>query len=218
MSRPVSIVSFSLMLLFSTSAIAAPVAIVEELNAPSAGLEIMDFVSEGQTIKLGASEKLVLGYMQSCVRETITGGTITIATKQSTVNGGQLVREDVPCANRKADLDGQVAGKSGAMAFRGSRSDVGLSTPDYVIMGTSPVFVFDSPAASITITRIDRKGETYQFPVEGKFIDTSKQRLQLQRGATYKAEISEDVFKTFKVDTRASHRPDAIVNRMIRLP
>jgi hypothetical protein len=199
---------------------AQPVAIVEDINAPSTRLEVMDFLSQGQTIKLGKSEKIVLGYMNTCFRETITGGTVKIMEMQSEIHGGQLIREEVECSGAQTDLDGQVASKSGAMAFRGAGGNsVGLAEPDIILMGTSPVFIFEKPARNtITITRMDKKGEVHKLTANAKYLDTSKKQMRLHRGGLYKAELSETVFKVFKIDSKASHQPVAVISRMVRLP
>src|SRR5258708_25338835 len=85
-------------LLVSTSARAqAPVAVVEDVESKSAGVEFMDYVSAGKTIRLGPSDTLVLGYMQSCWRETIIGGTATVGAHQSAVAGGKARREPLSC-------------------------------------------------------------------------------------------------------------------------
>jgi hypothetical protein len=61
--------------LYSTSAAAQnPAALVEDVTAKNAGVDFMDYVSAGKKIKLAAGEVLVLGYLNSCIRETITGG------------------------------------------------------------------------------------------------------------------------------------------------
>src|ERR1700730_17000118 len=65
-----------------------PVALVEEVSGAPAGVEFMDYVETGKTIELGARGGIVLSYLNSCVRETISGGTVTVGTDQSDVQGG----------------------------------------------------------------------------------------------------------------------------------
>jgi hypothetical protein len=57
-----------------------PVALVEEVSGAPAGVEFMDYVETGKTIELGARGGIVLSYLNSCVRETISGGTVTVGT------------------------------------------------------------------------------------------------------------------------------------------
>ncbi|GAH36650.1 unnamed protein product, partial [marine sediment metagenome] len=54
------------------------VALVEGLTGSSPGVEYMDYVRAGQVIRLGPHQTIELSYMSSCLRETITGGTVTI--------------------------------------------------------------------------------------------------------------------------------------------
>src|SRR5216684_6334936 len=80
-------------------AAAAPVqvALVENVTGNPAGVEFMDYLETGKIIALGPHDSIVLSYMSSCVRETITGGTVTIGTDQSEVQSGRVVRTKVPC-------------------------------------------------------------------------------------------------------------------------
>src|SRR5262249_23532857 len=57
----------------------------------------MDYVDPGQVIRLGAHDRIVLGYLRSCWRETISGGTVTVGTEQSEVAGGEVARDKVAC-------------------------------------------------------------------------------------------------------------------------
>ena len=41
-------------------------AVVEEVGAGVAGVQLMDYVEPGQVIRLGAADRLVLGYLKSC--------------------------------------------------------------------------------------------------------------------------------------------------------
>ena len=70
-------------LLLSTSGFAAgaPVALVEDVTG-APGVEFMDYVEVGKIIPLNAQDSVVLDYLYSCVRETITGGVITVGKEQ----------------------------------------------------------------------------------------------------------------------------------------
>ena len=96
----------------------APVALIEGLTTPSQRVELMTYAHVGQVIHLSADQTMVLSYGDTCIRETITGGTITIGMGQSEVrSAASLERVQNTCGRRKADVsraDG-VAGR----AFRG---------------------------------------------------------------------------------------------------
>ncbi len=107
----------------ASGAAAAPleVALVENLTGNSPGVEFMDYVQVGQVIRLGPRDTLVLSYMTSCVRETITGGTVTIGTDSSEVQSGQIVRARGQCAAGKMVLTGAQT-PIGGRTFRGGPS------------------------------------------------------------------------------------------------
>src|SRR6516165_9551592 len=49
------------------------VALVEQVTGSPPGVEFMDYVRAGQIIRLGSHQTIVLAYVSSCLRETITG-------------------------------------------------------------------------------------------------------------------------------------------------
>jgi len=81
----------------------AAVALVEDIRgAPGAGVEIMDYVFPGQTIKLGGSGVIVLNHLDGCLVETVTGGTVTVKRKGSEVSGGRRSAKALSCRAAKA--------------------------------------------------------------------------------------------------------------------
>src|ERR1700732_3345821 len=94
-------------------AAAEEVALVEDIAAPSAGVQFMDYLSTGQVIRLRAGETIVIDYLRSCLRETIAGGSITIGAEESLVAGGQIRREKVECDGGKMLLTAEQASKRG---------------------------------------------------------------------------------------------------------
>ena len=82
------------------------VALVESTSSNSLGVRPMDYVRAGQIIRLGARDTIVLTYMNSCLRETITGGTITIGLDWSGVQSGEVQRMPGQCDSGKMVLTG----------------------------------------------------------------------------------------------------------------
>src|SRR6202048_2063123 len=84
---------------FTTLAAAqTPVAVVEDVQGKVTGVEFMDYVAPGKVIKLGPNSTVVLGYMKSCWRETITGvGTVIIGQEQSMIHLGDVKSVKVDC-------------------------------------------------------------------------------------------------------------------------
>src|SRR5687768_1072514 len=72
-------------------------AIVEEAPARS-GLTPMDYVEAGRVVQLGKGDTLILGYLSSCLREVIDGGSVRIGPEQSEVVGGKVTRTKIDCA------------------------------------------------------------------------------------------------------------------------
>src|SRR6266566_2766066 len=101
-----------------------PTALVEDVKSAAADIEFMDYVGNGQVIKLEPSDVLVLSYLKSCEHETITGGTVVVGTERSEVQGGKVVRDKVPCDGGKMKLSYQQAAASGASAFRLQSAEV----------------------------------------------------------------------------------------------
>jgi len=213
------IASTGLLFSIGVNADSSPVAIIEDIDAVNAKVSFMDYVNKGQVIELGKSGKLVLGYLDSCRRETITGGTVTIGKLQSNVNKGQLLREDVECDGGNANLSGQQAATSGALAFRGAAKPdkVGVRKPDLTIYGTAPVVRVQQTNAEITIERMDKRSKQHSYQMKGKHIDLADEKLSLPLGGTYKIAVKGGKSKTFKVDKYAEMGKISIVSRLIDL-
>jgi hypothetical protein len=73
------------------------VALVEEVKGEVTGVEFMDYVSPGKVIKLGPEGSIVLTYMKSCWRETITGGTVVIGVEESLFHLSKVEGVKIDC-------------------------------------------------------------------------------------------------------------------------
>ena len=94
------------------------VALVESASGNSLSVESMDYVRAGQIIRLGPHDTIVLRYLSSCLRETITGGTVTVGPDWSEVQSGEVQRLRGECGAGKMVLTGTqspIAGRT----FRG---------------------------------------------------------------------------------------------------
>ena len=174
------------MVLYATAALAGgPVAIVEDIDAPGAKVSMMDYVETGQAIALGGKGTLVLGYLRSCLRETITGGTVTVGAEKSSVAGGKVVCERVECDGGKLQLTLEQGGKSAVVAFRKSPGGMAV-TPSYKIYGTSPVIRTAKDVREIVIERLDRPGGTLTLKVERGYVDLSATGRTLKPRGLYR--------------------------------
>ena len=201
----------------------SPVAVVEEITGNVSGVQFMDYVEPGQVIRLGAHDRIVLGYLKSCWRETISGGTVTVGNDQSEVAGGEVARAKVTCEGGKMMLTAELAGKSGAMVFRQAPKPqaASLPHPEFTLYGQSPVFEL-RPPGTLVVERLDRLGERHEFPVtenqlvRGAFLDLAAAGVTLEPGGLYRAKIADQQV-VFKIDPEA--KPDAgpLVGRLARL-
>src|SRR3954447_22460411 len=115
----------------------APVAVVEDVQGPVTGAEFMDYVVPGKVIKLGPAGTVVLGYMQSCRRETITGiGTVIVGSEESMVHLGEVKADKVDCDSGSSRPINREVGESAAMAVR-SLGAKGLVPPQVTLYGLS---------------------------------------------------------------------------------
>jgi hypothetical protein len=203
------------------------VAIVEDVKGSPAGVEFMDYVSAGQVIKLGPKDSVVIGYMKSCWRETITGGTVIVGAEQSEVLAGKVDRTRIACDPSFKQLTEQQQGSVGATVFRSLESDPKAPATQpapvpaihgVVVYGTSPVIEMKVDG-KLVIERIDVPGERHVVfvgrtaLVQG-FYDLAKVRRTLTPGGIYVAQVG-DRQTHFKVDNNAKAQT-AIVGRLVR--
>jgi hypothetical protein len=197
----------------------APTALVEDVKTATAGIEFMDYVGNGQVIKLGPRDVLVLSYLRSCEHETITGGTVLVGMKRSEVRDGQIVRTKVPCDGGKIQLSSEQASKSAASAFRLQNADIHPTLYARTPMLRLPK-VLASEDRTLLIERIDRPGERHRFKIDDTiaaagFYDLAKINVSLTRGAAYDASIGDHKV-TFRIDAKAKSGPAPIVSRLLR--
>jgi hypothetical protein len=207
-----------------TASAQSPAAVVEEIQGSVPGIAFMDYVEPGQIIRLGAHDRIVLGYLKSCWRETISGGTVTVGPEQSEVAGGEMARAKVACEGGKMMLSAELAGKSGAMVFRQVPKPHAVAAaphPEFTLYGLSPVFEV-RPPGKLLVERLDQPGEhheiavTEQALVRGAFLDFAKSGVALAPGGIYRAKLTDREI-VFKIDPDAKPGDAPLVGRLARL-
>ncbi len=211
--------------LATAAAAQTPAAIVEDVQGKVDGVEFMDFVVPGKIIKLGPKATIVLGYMKSCWRETITGGTVVVGTEQSMVHLGDITRVRVDCDASAAQLSDREASQSAATTFRA----VAPSKPagigpiaQLTLYGLSPVVEIRTGRGTLVIERVDLQGERYAVPIKkeallhGRFYDLAKNQISLTAGGTYTASLGTRQV-TFKIDRGATPGSTPVLGRLVRL-
>jgi len=193
------------------------VALVEEVSGHPVGAQFMDYVEPGNIIRLEPRDKVVLGYLRSCIRETITGGIVTVGTEQSDVQSGKLERSKVLCDGDRMLRAANAPGPSAGTVFR---SLPRTPTAQFTLFGASPLIELNVPGA-LVIERIDRSGERHAIKVakgallHAAFYDLAASGKALAPGGTYKASFGGREL-VFKVDAGAQPGRTAVVGRLLR--
>jgi hypothetical protein len=205
-------------------AAAAPVqvALVEDVTGNPAGVEFMDYLETGKIIELGPRDTIVLGYMSSCLRETITGGTVTVGTDQSEVQGAKVARTKVACDAGKMVLATDQAGQFGGRIFRSAPANISArdSNPQLTLYGRSPIVELKAPG-TLSIERIDQPSERYDVDVRtehllhGRFYDFAKWGGNLAAGGIYRGSWGGQEI-VFKIDPHAKPGNTPILGRLLR--
>jgi hypothetical protein len=198
-----------------------PVAVVEDVQGKVTGAEFMDYVAPGKVIKLGPAAIVVLGYMKSCRRETITGlGTVIVGAEESMVHLGDVKANTVQCDSSHSQLIDREVGESAATVVRSMDEKPSMS-PRFTLYGRSPV-VATTGRGKLVVERLDVKGERYDVDltaaslVRGKFYDFAKAGTMLKPGGTYAASLGSRR-AVFLVDRSAEAGATPIIGRLVRL-
>jgi hypothetical protein len=191
------------------------VAIVEEIEADRADVAFMDYLGAGRTIALGKHGRLILGYFNSCLREVIIGGTVTIGTDKSIVKGGKISRERVECDGGRLLLTAEQAGKSGVVVFRKGNLSKGSGSlrPSLRIYSLQPLIQVKSRPSSVTVERLDRPRSTITVKLRNGVADFVTQRLSLERGGLYRVTTS-GASRIVRVDAHAADG-GSVISRLI---
>jgi hypothetical protein len=199
----------------------APVAVVEDVQGRVTGAEFMDYVAPGKVIKLGPAGIVVLGYLKSCWRETITGvGTVIVGAEESMVHLGEVKASKVRCDSGHSHPIDREIGESAATSFR-SIDETGSTSPRLTLYGLSPLFE-TTGRGKLVVERLDVKDERYDIDlvaaslVRRKFYDFAKTGTSLKPGGTYVASLGPQRI-VFLIDRRAEPGPTPIIGRLVRL-
>jgi hypothetical protein len=196
-----------------------PTALVEDVKGTGVDVEFMDYVGAGQVIKLRPSDVLVLSYLKSCEREIITGGTVTVGTDHSEVDGGKIARTKVACDGGKVELSSKQATETAATAFRLQSAAHEPTLYARAAMIEIPR-LHPGESHELVIERVDRPGDRFAVKIDdhladGGFYDMAKTNKRLTPGATYTATIGDHKI-TFKVDASARSGQASVVSRLLR--
>ena len=196
-----------------------PVALVEEVTGRVAGVAEMDYMPAGKVVRLAAQDRLVLSYLASCQRETITGGVVTVGAERSDVRDGDVQRETIACDAGRLRLSPEQAARSGVMVFRGIRKADGAQH-EITIHARSPI-VDGVGAGPLVIQRIDKAADQIAVNVtpailRNRAVDLVKVGIRLEAGGVYTLKAGERQI-VFKVAPNARVDGGPILGRLLRL-
>ena len=200
-------------------------ALVEDVTGTSAGVEFMDYVEPGKVIRLNPQDSIVLSYLYSCVRETITGGVITVGLEHSEVQSGKVERVSTACDAGRMILTAELASQSAAAVVRAPEIKQGQSespsSPQFTLYGLSPMVDAGRGEGSVEIMRVDKAGERYVLTIGtprslyGAYYDFAAEGKALAAGGVYRATFGGQSI-TFKIDPSAKPGKVPIVGRLVR--
>ena len=178
----------------------AAVALVEDIqNAPDAGVGFMEYVFAEQKIALGATGVLVLAHLDTCLVETIKGGTVTVSRAGSKVADGSLEAANVDCKAAKPIITAENR-EAGAVVNRVTVFD-GVDWSEQVIKTGRPTLKWNGAKgeSQVRVVDMDRPQPTiiWQGKTTSSFIVYPPDATQLRIGMPYRVEVSEPGGKTF---------------------
>jgi hypothetical protein len=206
----------------------APAAIVEDADGAPSEVETMSYLESGKAIDLGKNGRLVISYLNSCVRETIHGGLVVIGNEQSDTKSAQVEREKLACdarnmltaPGRNLDVAGMVF-RDGAYANNGLPHVEPAQKPEFVLYGTSPLVELHGDGV-LVIARLDEHGEYVKINIEpnqlrqNRFLDFAEEGRSLTAGGVYGARWRQRLI-VFKIDPGARSGKSPMLGRLLRL-
>lgn len=194
---------------------AAPVALVEDVGQGITQIEAWDSLTAGTVLRLPRGGVVTLGYFRSCVRELITGGTVTIGQDRSEVQGGTVAREVVPCNTGRQQAD--QARPGGVAVFRGTPQP-NAARVDVLLHATVPLVEMGAPGP-LTIDRLDQAVARISLQVPASalrrgWFDFARTGESLTPGATYRFTTARGQL-VVRVDPNAGP-PRSTLSRMVR--
>lgn len=202
---------------------AEPVAIIEDVQGRITGGDVLDELPSGAVLVLSPGASVKIGYLKSCLSETITGGRVTIGDQSSAVDGGVARREKVECDGGRMKLTAEQAGASGVLVFRklGAAPVVASVSPGLTVFSRTPVILTLAPGM-LRVERVDAKEAPFELPAKprpgkhGADLDLAEAGKPLTPGGVYRVSLG-DASVIFRVDANATSAPGALIGRMVRL-
>jgi hypothetical protein len=218
MMKELLIATITLIGLTSAAVAEPPVALVEELQGKVTGAEFMDYVTPGQVIKIGPGGAIVLSYLKSCRRESISGiGTVIVGSDASKVHLSDVKDETIACDADHAHATVRETSEAAATIVRGLAA---LPAPQVTLYGASPIFGA-AGRGTLVLERLDeptgrQKIEIGGNQIKGRFFDFAGSNRQLTPGGTYLARFKETAI-VFRIDPQAKGGATPLLGRLLQM-
>ena len=212
-----------LLALASPAAADSPVAVVEDVQGKVTGAEFMDYVTPKAVIKIGDGGSVILSYLKSCRRETISGaGTVIVGTEESAVHLAEVKAEKTNCDPNQANATTRETSGVAATVLRSvdSSKAASLPQPQLTLYGASPL-VEAKGRGKLVIRRLDVPGERQEISLggtqlKGRFLDFASENVALAPGGLYAATFKSSQI-VFRIDPQAKPGATPIVGRLLRI-
>jgi len=213
LALPIALICTSMLLAASASAQAQAVAILEEIAGASGKHEAFDELKAGDRLDLGAGGRAIVGYLGSCTRETIEGGTVVIGKDQSQIDGGKVARETIPCEATQLVLTESEAGKSATVSMRPMPWERELRQ---IVPSLSPL-IWVGAKGQLTIERLDSEGrEKVSLPIDDGKVDLAVHRVELVPNGVYELQAGKKKM-VIKIHNNAQAGAMPAMSRLVRL-
>jgi hypothetical protein len=200
-------------LLFPATASAQAVAILEEIAGASGKHESFDELKAGERLDLGAGGRAIIGYLGSCVRETIDGGTVVVGQDQSQVEGGKVARETIPCEATQLVLSEDQAGKSATVAMRPMPWERELRQ---IVPSRSPL-IWVEAKGQLSIRRLDSEDQQpLSLPIKDGKVDLALHQVELVPNGFYELQAGKKTM-VIKIHNTAQAGSMPAMSRLVRL-
>src|SRR5882724_13125784 len=221
MKQIIAVALFALAGMAAPAAAESPVALVEEVQGKVSGAEPMDYLSARTVIKLAQNGSVVLSYLNSCWRETITGiGTVIVGTEESSVHLADIRSETTPCDAAHAHATERETSEAAATIVRSIASGNNSNTPQATLYGASPL-VEVKGRGELVVERLDATGDRQKFALDGKqlkgrFFDFASVHKALVPGGIYLATFGKNKI-VFRIDPFAKSGATPMAGRLLQM-
>ena len=188
-------------------------AIVEDLSPGVNDIGLFEYLSPGAEVNLAAEDWLKLGYLHSCIQETITDGAVLVGQEQSTVTGGTVERRTVECDGGNLQLTSDQSERAGVAVMRKSEGGIDVAL---TVHGLSPYFRIDGAPKTLDLERLDRPQQAVKFNVGANGVDLAELGVALKKGGLYRARVAGREI-IFRVDKYARPGVVPLLSRLVPL-